>query len=172
MHIVTSSLFLASYMALLTPASQEILLKGYFLTSLTWWVSRGRADLDVKAFFESVSARPAPSGPLPTPDDSALPSSSSPKAVTPNPWLPIIETSLVHPDDHLTKLQRALRHYSSLFGSRPAGLPDFTNTELAGADKIDGTLFIRAAGLTAKRMGRVREGEKPGEWDRNGFYKS
>jgi hypothetical protein len=171
MHLVTSSLFLPSYITQLTPALQGVLLKSYLLVSLTYWVSRGRADLNIKAFFESTTTNPMPSGPLPTPDKSALPSPSSPKAVTPNPWLPIIETSLVHPDDHLIKLQRSLRHYGSLFGSRPAGLPDFKNTELSGADKLDGSLFIRVAGLTAKRMGRVREGEEAGHWDRNGFYK-
>jgi hypothetical protein len=160
MHLVTSSLFLPSYIAHLTLASQEILLRSYLLVSLTWWVSRGRPDLNINAFFELTSTHPTPSGPLPTPDKSALPLPSSPKTVTPNAWLPIIETSLVHPDDHLIKLQRSLRHYGSLFGSRPAGLPDFKNTELPGADKIDGSLFIRVAGLTTKRMGRVREEKK------------
>ncbi|KAF9467673.1 hypothetical protein BDZ94DRAFT_1248738 [Collybia nuda] len=169
MHLVTSSIFLGSFMHHLTPMSQGVLLRGYFLASLAWWVSRGCADLDIKRFSKHTTTHPARSGPLPTPENSTLPFPSSPKAVTPNPWLPIIETSLVHPDEHLSKLQRALFHYSSLFGARPAGLLDFQNTELSGAEVIDGSLFIRVAGLTAKRMGRVREGEKMGDWDRSGF---
>lgn len=41
------------------------------------------------------------------------------------------------------------------------------------AELIDGTLFIRAAGLTIARLGWVREGEPPkeGSWDERGFFK-
>ena len=40
----------------------------------------------------------------------------------------------------------------------PAGLLDFMETELPGADKLDDRLFIRVAGQNAKRMGRIRYG--------------
>jgi Questin oxidase-like len=173
MHLVTSSLFLSSLSAHLKPTSQELLLRGYLTVCLTWYVGNGRPGFDIPGFFAADTAYPTPPGPFPTPDKKALPEQNSPKAVTPNPWLPIIQTTIVHPDDHLPKLQRALAHYGSLYGTRPAGLPDFTDTELPGADKLDGTLFIRAAGLTAKRMGRVRDGEKPLDfWDQYGFDKN
>lgn len=123
--------------------------------------------MDIPGFFVADTAYPTPSGPLPIPDEKAMPEQSSLKAITPNPWLPIIQTSIVHPDDHLPKLQRALSHFASLYGTRPAGLPDFAETELSGADKLDGTLFIRVAGLTAKRLGRIRDGEMSLPfWDR------
>lgn len=144
--------------------SREIFLRGYFLTVVTTWISRGRAELDIKRFVDAVSTNPPPSGSLPTPNKVTLPSPDSAKAVTPNPWLPIIETAVVHPDDHLVKLQRALAHYASLYGSRQAGLPDFKNTELPSADLLDGSFFIRVAGLSAKSLGRIREGEEVGEW--------
>ncbi|KAF5375830.1 hypothetical protein D9615_008230 [Tricholomella constricta] len=173
MHLVTSSIFLAAYAAYLTPSSQEHLLRGYFLVSLGWWVSRGRPNLDIKGFYETTSAHPKPSGALPTPNKKALSPSDPAKVVNPNAWLPVIETCVVHADDHLPKLQRALAHYASLYGTREAGEADFEATELPGAELLDGTLFIRAAGLTATRMGRVREGEEPADfWDRNGFYKA
>jgi Questin oxidase-like len=161
MHLVTSSLFLSSLSAHLKPSSQELLLRSYLAVSLSWYIDHGCPKFNIPGFFAADIAYPTPPGPLPTPDKEALLGQTSPKAVTPNPWLPIIQTTLVHPDDHLSKLQRALAHYGSLYGTRPAGLPDFTDTELPGADKLDGTLFIRIAGLTAKRMGRVRDGEKP-----------
>ncbi|KAG5637382.1 hypothetical protein H0H81_004759 [Sphagnurus paluster] len=173
MHLVTSSLFLSAYAAYLKPSSQEHLLRGYLLISLAWWVSRGRPALNIPAFFSSTStsapAHPLPTGPLPTPHPSAL---AGKHAVTPNAWLPIIETAVVHPDDHLPKLQRALAHYNSLYGARGPGELDFKATGLEGAEVLDGTLFVRAAWLTARRMGRVREGEAPGEWDNGGFYKT
>jgi hypothetical protein len=88
--------------------------------------------------------------------------------MNPNPWLSIIQNTLVHPDDHIPKMQRALAHYASLYGNRPAGF--FAGTELAGADKLDGSLFLRVAGLTAKRLGRMRDGEEPTPfWDMHGF---
>ncbi|KAG6856964.1 hypothetical protein H0H87_011634 [Tephrocybe sp. NHM501043] len=170
MHLVTSSIFLASFVAYLKPSSQENLLRGYLLVSIGWWVSRGRPALSISDFYASTSPYPLPSGPLPNPNNDSLKAKDPTKAVTPNPWLPIIETSVVHPDDHLPKLQRALGHYASLYGTREAGEPDFVGTELKGAEKLDGTLFIRASGLAAERLGRVREEGKAGSWDRNGFY--
>ncbi|KAF8063382.1 hypothetical protein FPV67DRAFT_1506313 [Lyophyllum atratum] len=172
MHLVTSSIFLASYTAYLTPSSQEHLLRGYLLVCLGWWVSRGRPNLDIKGFYATTSPHPPPSGPLPTPHKDALHPSDPAKAVTPNAWLPIIESALLHPDDHFPKLQRALAHYGSLYGTREAGQPDFKGTELKDADKLDGSLFIRVSGLAAGRLGRVREGDPPKNWDRNGFYKA
>ncbi|KAG6807448.1 hypothetical protein H0H92_007516 [Tricholoma furcatifolium] len=176
MHLVTSSLFLGTYMSYLKPSSKEHLLRGYLLTSLGWWVSRGRPNIDIKAFYDSdlVTAHPLPTGALPTPSKDALapPTEDSNKTVTPNAWLPLIETSIVHPDDHLPKIIRALAHYSTRYGELDA--KDVTNKfgfeGLEGVERLDGTLFVRAAGLTFKRLGRVREGEKAGSWDRNGFY--
>lgn len=96
------------------------------------------------------------------------PSPSAPEAVTPNGWHPIIQSTLTHPDDHLPKLQRSLSEYAIHFGLTPAGT--FKNTELKDAELIDGTLFIRAAGLTLSRLGWVREGQAPGSWDSTGFF--
>ena len=139
---------------------------------MIWWVARGRPELNIKAFYEETSAHPLPFGPRPTPHKDAL-SSDDPKAVAPNPWFPIVENAIVHPDEHFVKAQRAFVHYSTLYGSREAGLADFKKTELVDADKLDGTLFIRAAALTEKRLGRVKEGEEARPfWDRDGFYKS
>ncbi|TFK60286.1 hypothetical protein BDN72DRAFT_872922 [Pluteus cervinus] len=171
MHLVTSSLFLSSTAALLTPASQERLLRSYFVISLSWWVAVGRPSFDISGFFEATTSYLAPSGALPTPHEKSLPSATSPAAVTPNPWLPLLETTLVYPDDHVPKLQRALSHYAGLYGNKAAGSEELKNTELKGAELVDGTLFIRVAGLTAKRMGRMREGEEPITfWDRASFF--
>lgn len=78
---------------------------------------------------------------------------------------------MIYTESHLPKLQRTLAQYGAKYGTRIAGLPDFAGTELEGADMLDGTLFIRTAGLTAQRMGRVREGEAPPQfWDMDEFY--
>lgn len=174
MHLVTSSLFLPSLVAHLTPASQSLLLRSYFAVCLTWWVARGRAGFDIPKFFAADTAHPVTGGPVPPPHPKALPAKGSAKASTPNAWLPIVQNSIVMPDDHLPKLQRALAHYGTLYGTRTAGLSDFLDTELEGAEKLDGTLFLRAAGLTNGKLAGVGEDDSIQEklWDLVGFFKS
>ncbi|KIM44058.1 hypothetical protein M413DRAFT_68435 [Hebeloma cylindrosporum] len=173
MHLVTSSLFLGTIYSQLKRGSQVRLLRSYFAVCLTWYIGRGRATIDIARFFKNdATLHPVAPGPHPTPHKDANPSPTSPSAITPNPWLSIIQSTLVHPDDHLCKLQRTLSEYASNFGNVPAGT--FAGTELKDAELVDGTLFIRAAGLTAARIGWVREGEPPlkGSWDRRGFFKA
>jgi hypothetical protein len=169
MHMVTSSIFLPSYIVYLTPSSQELFLRGYFFVSLCWWIARGRPSLNITKFLSSTSPQPspAPASNPPKPHESAIDSHG-----VPNPWLPLIANSVVHPDDHHSKLQRTLVHYGMLYGNREAGRPDFKGTELEGAERLDGSLFIRVAGLTDERLGRVRQGEESRGWSRTGFYQS
>jgi len=174
MHLVTSSLFLPSLFSAVGPSSQLLLLRGYFAVCLTWYIGRGRPPLDIARFFgNDTTLHPTPDPELATPHQDACPSPSlSIHASTPSPWLQIMQSALIHPDDHLPKLQRALSEYASRFGATPAGY--FKGTKLKDAELIDGTLFLRVAGLTAGRMGWVRDGESPSQdgWDRHGFYNS
>ncbi len=167
MHLVTSSLFLPSFVAYLTPPSQALLLRHYMAVSVAWWVSRGRPGFDISKFFGADT-------PLAPPTSPATKTPSWKLTSTHNPWFKIIQHAVVHPDDHLCKIQRAFVHYATLYGMRPSGEPEFSRTELPGAEKLDGTLFLRAAYLTAKHF-EPREGEKHGgensfKWDRSGFY--
>ncbi len=143
MHLVTSSLFLPSLVNFLSTTSQALLLRSYMAVSFAWWISRGRPSFDIPKFFESDHNESV------DPDSSAT---SGDLSSTPNPWFAIIQQALFHPDDHLCKTQRALAYFASLYGTRPGGLPDFSQTELPGAEKLDGTLFLRAAQLTAKHF--------------------
>ncbi|CAA7267836.1 unnamed protein product [Cyclocybe aegerita] len=173
MHLVTSSLFLPTTFPLLKRSSQIRLLRSYFSVSLAWYIARGRPALNIKAFFSNPNSLvPTAPGPHPTPNKVAQPAPDSPSAITPNAWLQIIQSTLVHPDDHVCKLQRALAEYGALWGHIGKGY--FKGTELKDAELIDGTLFIRTAGLTAGRVGWVREGEpqltESTAWDYRGFF--
>ena len=179
MHLVTSLIFLPSLLASLQPPSQALLLRYYFTACLAAFIRRGRPNLNIKSLYESQETiYPIPGGMLPTPHEKCLPLPGADpnriKAITPTPWLPIIETSLCHPSEHLVKLQRALAHFNTLFGARGPGANEGglkgAAQELDGAELLDGTLFIRVAGLTAKRMGKVREGEANRGWDFTGFF--
>ncbi|RDB21723.1 Oxidoreductase AflY [Hypsizygus marmoreus] len=172
MHLVTSTIFLPTIAAHLKPASQERLLRAYFVVCLSWWIMRGRPGFDIKGFFAQDTAYPLPQSSTPSVTTPLIVSPESPQAHTPNPWFHIIQHALTNPDDHLPKLQRALAHWGSVYGSRKAGKADFEGTELEGAESLDGSLFLRVAGLTKARMVRLREEhvEGPRYWDRRGFY--
>lgn len=181
-HLVTSSAFIPSIVARISdsPHSQISFLRSYLAVALSLYVSRGRPRLDIAAFFKSstATAKPLPIHKLPTPSKDALPGKDEAEGRVPDPWLPIVQTSIVHPDSHLPKSIRSLASLGSKFGTTPAGTfgsPEVSaesasKTELPGAEYLDGTLFIRVAGLTSARMGRVGQGEPAHNWDRNGFY--
>jgi len=184
-HLVTSPIFLPSLLARVrhSPHSQILLLRSYMAVCLSWYIARGRPELDIPAFFTSstATAYPLPVNSLPTPHKDALPGQDTPQARIPDPWFPLVQTTLVHPDEHLPKAVRALATWASKFGTTPAGTfagpsqvamdKGAIKTELPGAEYLDGTLFVRVAGLTVARMGRVGQGEAAAEfWDRTGFY--
>jgi len=169
---VTSSIFLPSLVAYLSPKATSLLLRAYFSISLAWWVAVGRPALPIRDFFASVTAAPRPpTEPRAEPSEDTL----TPDDPAPNPWLAIAQTTLVHPGEHVCKVQRALMHFADLYGSRKkehfAALVNAADpgSRLEGAEELDGTLFIRAAGLTAYRMGWVKEGQSAQDWDRAGF---
>ncbi|KAI6111908.1 hypothetical protein EDD17DRAFT_1475504 [Pisolithus thermaeus] len=155
MHMVTSSLFLPSLITSLTPSSQALLLRAYLVTVLTWWVARGRPVLNIKSFMASTSTRPT------VPMFKGSDGSGFPKE-HPNPFLPIIQSSILNPNDHLPKIQRSFAHFSTVYGNRPAGY--HKGTELEGAELLDGSLFVRAALLTANYM------REENTWSVNGFF--
>ena len=173
MHLVTSSIFLPSLAAHLCPKSQVLLLRSHLLISAVWYIAVSRPPIDIESFMASTIAHPFPPGSVPPQSQPQwiLPNPSSQLATTPNPWLAIIQRTLAHPEDHLAKLQRAFAHYAQMWGDKPAGYlcqnQGGTTIELKGAEKLDGTLFVRAAGLTIDRLGKDTEGDRPRFWDRD-----
>ncbi|KAI0822159.1 hypothetical protein BC628DRAFT_1412496 [Trametes gibbosa] len=169
LHLVTSSLFLPSIVAYLSPASTAILLRTYLLNVLALYVARGRPALPVAEFFDSVTPAPSPpaaSLPHNTPADGTL----TPETRTPSAWLALVQSTLEHPDDHLCKLQRSLAHFDVLYGATPPGHLKKLGVELDGVERIDGSLFVRVAGLAMERLGWMREGQEREDWDFEGFF--
>ncbi|KZT20020.1 hypothetical protein NEOLEDRAFT_1158829 [Neolentinus lepideus HHB14362 ss-1] len=173
MHLVTSSLFLPSFLApsVLPMSSRRLLLHSYFSTCISTWISRGRPALAIRDFMARTEAHPTPPGPKPEPHKGALPPNDKKLQVNANAWLPIIQATLVHPDDHLCKTQRALAHFAVLYGNRPKGYwKNSAAHNLDGLEELDGTLFVRAAALTADRLGWIIEGKEMGRFDFDGFF--
>jgi hypothetical protein len=164
MHMVTSSFFLPTIVRVLSPGSQSKLLKLYLYMVLAWYVARGCPALDIEGLY----GRPLPRYP------SALPASMhnsvlSDSKYSPNPWNHLIEAAILHQDDHFCKIIRALAHFSGLYGAREAGGEDFANTKLKGAERVDGTLFLRAADLAYQRLNRKPTGYVYELWDFDNF---
>ncbi|KAG6893318.1 hypothetical protein C0992_010501 [Termitomyces sp. T32_za158] len=172
-HFVTSAISLYQFIEILKPASQEVFLRSYLVVCLTWWIGRGRPGFDIAGFFKEVPTNPGPVAPFQAPHKDALPTADSPKASNPNPWFQLIQEALVNPDEHLVKALRALTHFAELYGTRAVGREDLKQTELPGAELIDGTLFIRAAVLTNERLKKKDvDLSMTRYWDRKGFYEN
>ncbi|KAJ3483121.1 hypothetical protein NLJ89_g12090 [Agrocybe chaxingu] len=168
MHLVTSSIFLPSLCAIISPTSQARLLKSYLMASLVWVVARGRPRLDIEGFVAATQDASAIPG-LPE----SLKSKSDSDSVTgvdeeSKIWSRILDEARVHQDEHLTKTIRALAGWAAVFGARKARGSlkggDTTSTEantqnviplteLPGSQYLDGGFFFRVAVLTLGRMG-------------------
>jgi hypothetical protein len=73
-------------------------------------------------------------------------------------------------DSHVPKAIRSLVHYDSLYSSLPAGgfigaINENGQEVLPGIGKVDGTIFIRGAGLLVEALGWCREGQEEGSWE-------
>ncbi|EIN04883.1 hypothetical protein PUNSTDRAFT_75682 [Punctularia strigosozonata HHB-11173 SS5] len=172
MHLVTTSLFVPSLARAVKLSSQLALLHVYFATSLAHYVGRGRPAIDIGNFYDNTSRGVLPLE-LREPVSLEKYGARGVKIVS-NPWLPLIQSALWHPDDHIPKVQRTLAHYARLYGHRHSGhfsglLAD-ADDKLPSLEKLDSTLFLRVAGLTMSRLGWMREGQPAGAWDRHGFF--
>ncbi|KAF8622031.1 hypothetical protein AX15_007318 [Amanita polypyramis BW_CC] len=157
-HCVTSALFLFSIAPKLQVSSQILLIRAHFAVTLAWWIGRGRAKFDIPGFAEAKAKE--------------LGSANATTAT--NPWLPIVQLAIAHPEDHVSKLQRALAHWEQLYGFKGPNDPRLSATELTGADKLDGSLFLRTAKLTADRTEKRPDVEGKfafdWAWDIRGYY--
>lgn len=168
MHLVTSSLFLPSICPYFPPHIIQIFLRSYFSICLTHWVTLGRPSVEITQDFVSKTD-PFPQEPIGDRGLNPAKDTLTPETVTPNPWLAIIQSALMHPDDHVCKVQRALGHWSRMFGGRPQGYwakssPKEDAVQLKGVELLDGTLFLRVAGMTQDTKGWMREGQEQRKW--------
>lgn len=163
MHLVTSYLFIPAFVDVLSPSSTVLLLRVYLAAALTVWVAIRRPAISIQNFYANSSPTFIVPGAHPSPHARSL-ASGTPDGVQPNPWIALLQSTLVHPDEHLPKAQRSLAHFAREYGMRGKG--HFEGTGLEGAEELDGTIFARAAGLTMDKLGWMREGEPRGNWGR------
>ncbi|KAF9512214.1 hypothetical protein BS47DRAFT_1345851 [Hydnum rufescens UP504] len=165
MHLVTSSLFFPAIVAYFPPHAIRLLFRSYLCTALALWITKQKPALRIKEFMKSTSISPQDPNAALKLSHKPVKDTLTPETVTPNPWLAIVPSVLEHPDDHLCKIMRSLMHWANLFGSRPAGYWAGGKAKLEGIEALDGTLFLRVAGLTMGELGWAKEGQDVGEWD-------
>ncbi|KAH8989304.1 hypothetical protein EDB83DRAFT_2481591 [Lactarius deliciosus] len=184
-HLVTSALFLPKLIVKekssgsstpgLSFASRLLLLQTYLAVSAAWYVRRGCHALPIADFYAATDAQlSAPAG-----DGTGAGWRQAPGSA----WPRVIESGVRFPDEHAPKIARALVDFATRWGTRPPGyFSAFAATgeekartgagralALEGIERLDGTLFVRVAGLTFDRLGWVDEREKAGHWDRDGI---
>ncbi|EIW81857.1 hypothetical protein CONPUDRAFT_122359 [Coniophora puteana RWD-64-598 SS2] len=164
MHLVTSCLFLGPNLYELSKRSQEIFLRAYLANSLTNYLMFSRPPLDITTFWKETAAAEfiVPAGfSSSTGTDAGYtgPAQLDAKVLAAtegnaNPWATHVQSAIVAKDDHYAKLIRALLHLAERFGDRPAGylVTMAPNCGWEGLEQIDGSLFLRVAGLTAEAV--------------------
>ena len=174
MHLVTSSLFLRPFFEVLEkPAHKVALLNAYIRVLVLTTLTRGRPRINPELLM-SYTDTPRPpvfAGKLPEPNNSSL---GNPQNDTDyNPWPAMIEAVQYHHDSHVSKTLRTLIFASQSYGDKAPGTAIGAFHRDSGAEthngtgKMDGTIFVRAAGLVMDNLRWVNYGQKEGSWDRS-----
>ncbi|EKM49645.1 uncharacterized protein PHACADRAFT_265208 [Phanerochaete carnosa HHB-10118-sp] len=174
MHMVTSSLFVLSLLQVIPSIeSKTTLVRAVLPVVLMYMTVRGRPRID-PALLMSYTATPRP------PTRQGLASCQRGASAVGdlaqddyvNPWPEIVASVVQAPEAHIVKAIRTLYYAAQKYGTTPPGgaigafRRDGAETH-AGTAKMDGTIFIRAAGVAMETLGWVSHGQKEGEWDRS-----
>jgi len=171
MHALTSSLLLRPLCELLEkPAHKAALLRIYVPNIVLYVLSRGRPRIDPELIMSYTDVPRPPHVELPKPLATSLGTPSNDGDY--DPWPALIAGVLYHPDAHVIKSMRTLIYGAQHFGTTSAG--DIVGAFISGGKethvgmaKVDGTLFVRAAGVLMDTLGWVANGQNEGQWDRS-----
>lgn len=177
MHFVTSAMFLPTFVAFLregedaNPRFVVDLLRTWLYLAGIWLIDRGRPRIDARLVMESTDH---PSPPHSEPEATGEIEADENGDI----WSKMVDDALHHRDAHVPKTMRALVYAHKKYGGRKAGqIPGIWKnsnlkggeTWLEGLDSLDGTVFVRCAGVLMDRMGWVTYGQEAGVWDRSGL---
>ncbi|KDR68431.1 hypothetical protein GALMADRAFT_257159 [Galerina marginata CBS 339.88] len=181
MHLLNSSLFLRPLCGMLKKSQHKAaLLRAYIPVLIMVVLSRGRPRINPELLmsYTDVPRPPLGNASHPKPAESSLGAPANDADY--NPWPAMIEGVLYHPDSHVLKAMRALVFGAQHFGATPAGdvVGSHGSSSMQGGGKsadethvgmaeVDGTVFVRAAGILMDTLGWVSHGQKEGEWDRS-----
>ncbi|KAJ6549818.1 hypothetical protein B0H19DRAFT_1378617 [Mycena capillaripes] len=171
MHILTTALCLPRLLQVLPdPVHKAQLLQAYARTSAAIVLIGGRPRIDIPLLM-SYTEFPHPPAHAPPGGPDALGDLRSNGET--NPWLAIVQNALHHKEEHVPKVVRALYYAALRYGGKGPGEAIGARDEKGeethvGADAMDGTVFVRAAGVVSSVLGWVAYGDKQGDWVRRG----
>lgn len=174
MHMVTSSLFVPSLLRVIpTLESKVTLVRAVLPVILMYTTVRGRPRIDpgLLMSYPATPRPPARQG-LASCQRNASAVGDPAQDEYVNPWPEIVASILHTPETHAIKTIRTLYYAAQKYGTTPPGgvigafRRDGTETH-EGAAKLDGTIFVRAAGAVMNTLGWVSHGQKQGTWDRS-----
>ena len=172
MHLVTSSLFLKPFCSVLEkPAYKIALLNAYIPVLVLITLTRGRPRINPELLMSYTDVPRPPVSAAKEPNSASLGDTQSDSDY--NPWPVMIEAVQYHPDSHVPKALRTLIFASQKYGDKAPGKAigafyrDSGSETHNGTGKMDGTIFVRAAGLVMDTLGWVSYGQKEGDWDRS-----
>lgn len=176
MHIVTSAFFFKAYFRiLLNPAHRAALLRAYLPTIPLLMMTRGRPIIkpDLLMSYTAVPRPPILGSRVYKLDKSAIGDPGEDEDY--NPWPTMSESVIYAPDSHVLKTMRTLIFAAQKYGDVPPGgaIGAFeANSKakvetLAGTSRVDGSIFVRAAGMLMDSLGWVNYGQSAKYWDRS-----
>lgn len=172
MHMLNASFFLPSLLrAIPTMESKATLLRAIVPVLLMYLTIRGRPRINpdlLMSYTATPSPPVAPYNGKPQPDDSAIGDPRDPAFC--DPWPAIVASVLHAPDPHTLKAIRALYYAAQKYGCTPPGgtigaFDEKGRETHDGMMRVDGTVFVRAAGVVMDILGWVTHGQKAGGWD-------
>jgi len=174
MHLLTSSLFVVPLIGTLKEGRSRARLLGAFLpTMLSILLTRGLPRIDA-GLLMSYTDVPLPPSQRPGKTGKQLPGVIGLAGAIDyvNPWPCLLQHGLPAHDSHTVKALRALciaaQRYGTVAPGEMIGAFDEHGQEtLEGTSTVDGTVFVRAAGVLLDIMGWVVDGEPEGSWDRS-----
>ncbi|KAF8178436.1 hypothetical protein BJ912DRAFT_1146310 [Pholiota molesta] len=176
MHVLTSSLFIRpSCAALKRQEHKAAFLRAYVADMMLIMLMRGRPRIDT-ALIMSYNPVPRPplADPYPHPAEKALGSPADDDEYNPCPAL--IEVVRYHSDSHVLKTMRSLvfgaQHLGDtqpggILGAFRAGSNCEKKETIPGIGKVDGTIFVRSAGVLMETLGWSGYGQQEGNWDQS-----
>jgi hypothetical protein len=177
MHLVTSAIFFPSLFHVLPNSTCKAkLLRGYFTNIVLLTILRGRPVIK-PSLLMSYTDVPRPPVKIDAPSPHPTHLGDLTKDEDYNPWPVMISAGIPYPDSHHPKVMRTLvyaaEHYGDVGPGAVAGtfLRGSTTESHPGTAAMDGTIFVRAAGMLMDYMRWTAYGEPPleSDWDRSGL---
>lgn len=173
MHALTSALFLPALTKNLVKPEYHVALYHHWLVAVSLVIKVQNTPTLKPDLLMNHSDHPLPpnyENVVPTPDKNAIvPNGPAREGI--NPWPLLIQSAIHAPDPHTPKALRTLLYGAIYYGTKGSGaFPGALDAEgkevVPGIKHLDGSIFVRTAGVMLDTLGWVDWGQPKGDWAR------